>query len=415
MLLRLVSFLGLFAMVFLAWLMSPHKRRLPLRIVAGGLLLQLGFAALILKTEQGMAVFDAISSAVGTLLGFVDEASRFMFGVESEVQDGQRSMQLLSSFAFKVLPAIIFFSSLMSVLYHLGVMQCIVKGVAWAMQKTLGVSGAESVAAAANVFVGHTEAPLVVRPFLESMTLSELNALMVGGFATISSGMLAVYVDMGVSAGHLVTASVISAPASLLIAKVMLPETEHPRTLGTVNLKIPRSSGNLIEAIAIGAGDGLKLAVNVGAMLIAFLAFLAMFDAAIGWAGGLFGLKWSLAGALGYLFAPIAWLMGIETKDCARAGEILGLKTVANEFIAYQRLSEWLQAGESSPITPRTGVILTYALCGFSNFGSIGIAIGGIGALVPQRRAELARLGLRAMIGGALACCMTGCIVGLLV
>jgi CNT family concentrative nucleoside transporter len=412
--LRLISFLGLFAMILLAWLMSPHKRKLAPRMIAGGLLLQFAFAALMLKTTPGMAAFDGLSVGATKLLGFVDEASRFMFGVESEVRPGDRSMQLLSAFAFKVLPAIVFFSALMSLLYHIGVMQLVIKAVAWVMQRTLGVSGAESVAAAANVLVGHTEAPLVVRPFLATMTLSELNALLVGGFATISSGIMAVYIDMGISAGHLLTASVISAPAALLIAKVMLPETETPQTLGTVRLAIPRVGVNAIEAIAIGASDGLKLAVNVGAMLIAFLALLAMADAFVVWVGGLFSLEWSLADGLGYLFSPIAWLMGIETRDCPRAGEILGLKTMANEFIAYQRLAEWMEKGDQAPISERTHVILTYALCGFANFGSIGIAMGGIGALAPERRADLARLGLRAMIGGALACFMTGCVAGVL-
>ncbi|HRX78723.1 MAG TPA: nucleoside transporter C-terminal domain-containing protein, partial [Pirellulaceae bacterium] len=329
---------------------------------------------------------------------------------------------LLRSFAFGVLPTIIVFSSLMSVLYYFGVVQFVVSIMARIMQKTLGVSGAESLSAAANVFVGHTEAPLVIRPYLDDMTQSELNAVMIGGFATISGGLLAAYAGMGIDAGHLVTASVISAPAALLIAKIMQPETETPHTLGTIKVEVPRQGVNAIEAAAIGATDGMKLAINVAAMLIAFLALIAMLDAAIALTGWAIGFRtsdgestWSLATVLGYSFAPIAWLMGIERGDCLQAGQLLGLKTVANEFIAYQQLGEWTSASSTADLSPRTVKIMTYALSGFSNFGAIGIQIGGIGGLAPSRRSDLARLGLRAMIGGALACCMTACVAGVLI
>ena len=251
------------------------------------------------------------------------------------------------------------------------------------------------------------------------MTKSELNAMMVGGFATISGGLLAVYAGMNISPGHLVTASVISAPAALMIAKIMQPETEVPETLGSIHVKIPRSGVNVLEAVAIGATDGLKLAFNIGAMLIAFLALIHLCDALVGWIGTWFGNAdakgnptWSLAGGLGYLFAPLAWLMGIESGDCLAAGQLLGLKTVANEFIAYQRLGEWIDDGDK--ISERTQHILTYALSGFANFGAIGIQIGGIGGLAPDRRSDLARLGLRAMVGGMLACFMTACIAGIM-
>jgi CNT family concentrative nucleoside transporter len=270
-------------------------------------------------------------------------------------------------------------------------------------------------AATANVFVGHTEAPLVVRPYLARMTTSELNAMMVGGFSTISGGLLAAYVEMGINAGHLVTASVISAPAGLLIAKILQPEVDTPETLGSVKVAVERKGTNIIEAAALGASEGLKLALNVGAMLLAFLALIAMADALLGWVGAWFGMNWSLALALGYAFAPIAWVMGIPTEDCLHAGELLGLKMVANEFIAYERLGTWLEADSEVQISERTQYILTYALSGFSNFGAIGIQIAGIGGLAPERSSDLARLGLRAMLGGALACCMTACVAGVLI
>lgn len=326
-----------------------------------------------------------------------------------------QTVQPLSAFAFGVLPTIIFFSSLMAVMYHVGIMQRVVECFAWIMQRTLGTSGAESLSAAANIFVGQTEAPLVIRPYIGSMTQSEIMAVMVGGFATIAGGVLAAFVSMHIDAGHLITASVISAPAALLIAKVMVPETEVSPTLGTVKVTVERRSANLIEAAASGATDGLKLALNIAAMLIAFLALVAMADAIVGWTGSWFGQSWSLAVLLGYLFSPFAWLMGIERADCLRAGELLGLKMATNEFVAYQRLAVWVLPESGVELSQRSQHILTYALCGFANFSSIGIQIGGIGGIAPERRADLARLGLRAMLGGTLAAFMTACIAGVLI
>jgi CNT family concentrative nucleoside transporter len=322
---------------------------------------------------------------------------------------------LLRSFAFSVLPTIVFFSSLMSILYHLGLVQVVVAFFARIMQKALGTSGAESLSAAANIFVGQTEAPLVVRPYVATMTQSELMAVMVGGFATIAGGVMAAYVGMGIDAGHLMTASVISAPAALLIAKVLQPEVEHPTTLGKVEVEIEKTTVNVVEAAAAGASDGMKLALNVAAMLIAFLALIAMADAIVAWCGSWFAQQWSLAKGFGYAFAPLAWIMGIEAKDCRPAGELLGMKMVANEFLAYAQLSAWQADGSGVELAERSRIILTYALCGFSNFGSIGIQIGGIGGIAPERRADLARLGLRAMLGGTLACFMTACIAGVLI
>jgi CNT family concentrative nucleoside transporter len=410
---RLISFVGLLVMILLAWLMSSHKRKFPWRIVIAGVLLQFGLALITLKTRPGQLFFAGVGKFFTKILEFTDEGSRFVFG------DGFAE----HFFAFKVLPTIIFFSCFMSILYYLGVMQLLVKGLAFVMQKTLGTSGAETLSASANIFLGQTEAPLVIKPYLPSMTNSELNAVMVSGFATISGGVLAAFVGLGIDAGHLVTASVISAPASLLIAKILQPETETPATLGHVKVDPPKVGANIIEAAAIGASDGLKLALNVAAMLIAFMALIAMGDylvRALGYGvAQLFDYRaaeqWSLQNGLGALFAPFAWLMGIEWKDCGKAGELLGIKMFANEFVAYNELHKWLKDDSDVQLTKRTVVIMTYALCGFSNFASIGIQIGGLGAMAPDRQGDLARLGLRAMLGGTLACLMTACVAGVLI
>src|SRR6478609_9703697 len=301
-------------MIGLAWLLSENKRRFPWRVVLVGTLLQFVLAILILKTPPGRIVFIGISEAFSWVTDLADKGSIFVFG------EGFKE----HFFAFKVLPTIIFFSSLAAMLYYLGVMQWVVKSMAVVMQKLMGVSGAESLSASANVFLGQTEAPLLVRPYIAGMTTSELNAVMIGGFANISGSLIAAFSSLGLEAGHLVTASVISAPASLLIAKVLVPETEHPATLGTVTAEAPPQGINLIEAAAIGAADGVKLAINVAAMLIAFIALIAMLDSAIhglGWClsrvtDGNLGHDWSLSAMLGYLFAPIAWIIGIEGRDC---------------------------------------------------------------------------------------------------
>ena len=418
-------------MIFLAWLMSSHKRKIPWRVIFAGLALQFALAIFILWTPPGKLVFAAAGNFFHELLEFVKAGSFFVFGVHPQEGDPELppNFLLLRSFAFGVLPTIIFFSSLMSVLYWFGIVQWIVRWMAVVMQWTLGTSGAESLSAAANVFVGHTEAPLVVRPYFPGMTRSELNALMVGGFATISGGLLGVYAGMGIDVGHLLTASVISAPAALMIAKVMQPEVDAPETLGEVKIHVERRGVNAIEAAAIGASDGLKLALNIGAMLIAFLALITLIDALTGWTGSLVGWaavsagwaeqgwdpNWSLSAALGYAFAPVAWLMGIESKDCLPAGELLGIKMFANEFVAYDQLGKWLKDDSPVHLSQRSEYILTYALSGFSNFGAIGIQIGGIGGIAPTRSSDLAQLGVRAMLGGALVCCMTACVAGILI
>jgi CNT family concentrative nucleoside transporter len=404
---RLISLLGLLVMIGLAWLLSSNRRRISLRVVVGGLLLQFAFAAITLLTVPGERFFAAVGDIFDGLLGFVDAGASFVFGPRYEE----------FYFVFKVLPTIIFFSTLMSVLYYLGLMQVVVKAVARAMQKTLGTSGAESLSTAANIFVGQTEAPLMVRPYIATMTQSELMAVMVGGFATIAGGVMAAYVGMGISAGHLLTASVIAAPATLVVAKILQPEVDTPPTLGSVKLPIQPTGVNLLDAAANGAADGVKLAINVAAMLIAFLALIAMFDFLLGWTGSWFGLTGdralTLSGLKGYAFAPLAWTMGIPWSDCPEVGQLLGLRVVANEFVAYERLAVWLGPESAVQISQRSVAIATYALCGFANFASIGVQLGGIGPMAPERCGDLARLGLRAMIGGNLACFMTACVAGI--
>lgn len=402
---RLVSLLGLFTMIGLAWLMSENRRRINRRVVIGGLLLQFIFALVVLKTRPGEALFDEIGQAFESLLSYVDVGSEFVFGPKFRE----------FFFAFKVLPTIIFFSALMSVLYYLRIMQALVLVFGRLMQHTLGTTGAESLAAAANIFLGQTEAPLVVRPYIATMTRSELMAVMVPGFGSTAGGVLAAYVSMGIDAAHLVSASVLSAPAGLLIAKVLVPETEPIPAGEEAEVVVDTIGVNLIESAAIGATEGLKLAINVAAMIIAFLALITMVDAMLGWTGALFGWQWSLSAMLSYAFAPIALVMGVEPGDCLKVGELLGLRIVTNEMVAYERMAEWIQPGSSVELSARSQVILTYALCGFANFASIGIQLGGIGAMAPQRRADLAQLGLRAMLGGTLACFMTACVAGILI
>lgn len=430
---RLISVLGILVFIGLAWLMSSHKRRVNPRIIVGGLVLQFLFAGFILRTAIGSSFFDALDVAFTTLLDCVSAGSSFVFG-DSYTEH---------FFAFKVLPTIIFFSAFMSIFYYYGVMQFIVSVFARVMQATLGTSGAETLSAAANIFVGQTEAPLVIRPYISSMTISELNAIMIGGFATMAGGVLAAYVDMGISAKHLLSASVMAAPVGLMIAKILQPEVDEPKTLGHVKLDVKDPSANVLEAIANGSVGGLQLALNVGAMLIVFLALIALINLIFGWVGdtlaftgrvtlpawlippglGMVNLTlpaevgtrpWSLEAALGVIFKPVAWLMGIEWQDCGRAGELLGLKMAANEFIAYGRLAEWSKLGSDAVISERTRQIMTYALCGFANFSSIGIQLGGIGGIAPDRRGDLARLGLRAMLGGTLVALINACVANIM-
>jgi len=442
--LNLISLLGLVVMIVIAWCLSSYRRRVNWRLVIVGVMLQFLLAAVLFQSQnwtfdgrfENGVLFAAVDGFFKAILFYVSEGSGFMFGINGlGADDPTNPKSLLQTFAFGVLPTVIFFAALMSILYHLGVMQVVIRAMAWVMRKTLGTTAPESLAAAANVLVGHTEAPLVIKPYVASMTRSELNALMVGGFSTISGSLMAIFVSQGVSAGHILSASIISAPAALVIAKILQPETETPVDVATLEQEMEKPATNVIEAAAIGASDGMKLAINIAAMLIAFLALIAMLDAVLGvtgegvqWIANSFGsaidLQWSLSGLFGLVFYPLAWLMGIEAADCGASGDLLGKKMVVNEFVAYYEMSQLNVRDATVAAAPatdgaatlsdRSKTILTYALCGFSNFGAIGIQIGGIGPLAPERRGELAQLGLRAMFGGMLACCMTACMAGIM-
>jgi concentrative nucleoside transporter, CNT family len=436
---RLVSVLGLVAMLLMAWVLSVDRRFVQWRVLLWGMGLQLLFALFILKTPLGVAIFAALNDVVVALLGFATDGARFLFGnlVDHQVPvtiPGEAPGAVAHTgafFAFTVLPTIIFFASLMSVLYHLGIMQGAVRGMAWVMMRTMRTSGAETLSAAGNIFVGQTEAPLLVKPFIERMTMSELMAVMTGGFATVAGGVMAAYVGMLVLyfpdiAGHLLAASVMSAPAALVVAKLMYPEREEPVTRSSLGANVPSGHANVIDAAARGAGDGMLLAFNVGAMLLAFIALIAMLNAILGAASGWVGLDATLQGwgalaagesltlevILGWILAPLAWIMGVPWGDAVAVGSLLGIKTVANEFVAYLRFADLLAA---EALSPRSIVIATYALAGFANFSSIAIQIGGIGGIAPSRRSDLSRIGLRAMIGGSLAAFLTATIAGILV
>ncbi|HLG05864.1 MAG TPA: NupC/NupG family nucleoside CNT transporter [Gemmatimonadales bacterium] len=429
---RLVGLLGIATMIGIAVLLSHDRRKINWRLVLTGLGLQFVFGLLVLKTGAGRAVFAAAGGAITSLLGFQEQGARFVFGnlVQSNVPVGlpgpggalDTSAGWLANtgafFAFNVLPTIIFFSALMSVLYYLGVMQLVVKGIAWGMQRTLGTSGAETLSASGNIFVGQTEAPLLIKPFVKTFTPSELNTVMVGGFATVAGGVLAAYVGMlsgafpGI-ASHLLAASVMNAPAGLFLSKIILPETGDPVTKGSLKLPVERSEKSVIEAAASGAGTGLQLALNVAAMLMAFVALIALLNALLGGVGGLVGMPdLSLQAILGTILRPLAWVMGVPWEDTAYVGSLIGIKTALNEFVAYAQFARDL--GGPLVLSPRSAVILTYALLGFANFSSIAIQIGGIGGLAPERRGEIARLGLRAMIAGNLAAFISACWAGML-
>jgi len=417
-----VGVAGLVVLVGIALLLSRDRRRIRVRTVLWGLGLQLAFALLILKTSPGRAVFAWLGGAFRQLIAFTDKGVAFVFGSGAEPallteKIGQVQYRVDLPLAFRALPVIIFFASLMGILYHLGVMQRVVAGMAWLMRRTMKVSGAEALSGAGNIFLGMTESPLLIRPYVASLTQSELFAVMVGGLATIAGSVMAVYVSFGIEAEYLLCASVMSAPAALAIAKIMEPETEEPATCGAVPVRLERETRNVIDAAAGGAWDGLRLALNVAAMLIAFVALLAMVNyllgevsrgaAALGWAG----CPKTLEEILGGLFWPLAFVMGVPAGDAGAIGSVMGIGISANEWIAYTRLAGMAQAGALQPASVAIG---TFALCGFANFGSLGIIIGGIGGLAPERRGDLSRLALRALVGGAIACYMTATIAGIL-
>jgi CNT family concentrative nucleoside transporter len=423
---NLVSLLGLAAFIALAWGCSLNRRQFPWRTVLWGLGLQFCFALLILKTPWGQAVFALAGAAITKLLQFSNEGCQFVFGplaMDSLMREKFPDRPLV--FAIMVTGTIILVSSLSSLFYHWGLLQQVVRGVAWVMRKALRTSGSETLSAAANIFMGQTEAPLLIKPYIERMTRSELLCMMTAGMATIAGGVAAVYAKLGADAGypnmagHLLTASMLNAPAALLMAKILLPETEPSETAGRAPAAVPRTTANSVDALCRGAGEGMMLAINVLAMLIAFVAVVAL-------ANFLFTLpqakvaQWvagdaatfqpvNLQTVVGWMNAPFAWLMGVPAQDCVKVGQILGERIVLNEFIGYSTLTS-----PDTKLDPRSFTLATYALCGFANFASIAIQVGGIGSLAPTRRGEMARLGFRAMLGGVLATYLSASIAGML-
>jgi CNT family concentrative nucleoside transporter len=417
--LKLVSLLGLAVMVATAWAISEKRKLFPWRTVLWGIGLQFIFALLILDTNVGKMIFDFTGRAVNRLIMFSNEGCKFVFG---PLADGALLAKTFGPenglvFAILVVGTIIIVASLSSLFYHWGILQKIVHAVAWVMRKAMRTSGSETLSAAANIFMGQTEAPLLIKPYLPRMTRSELLCMMTGGMATIAGGVAAVYAKLGMDAGHsdmpghLLTASVLSAPAALLVSKVMLPETEKSETAGTSTADVPRTTTNSIDALCRGAGDGMTLSINVIAMLIAFIAIVAMANFLVSYALGGIGIHTDkpLQIVFGWVNAPFAWLMGVSAHDCLAVGQILGDRIVLNEFIGYLDLTN-----PATHLDNRSFVIATYALCGFANFSSIAIQVGGIGSLAPERRGDMAKLGLRAMIGGVLASYMTATIAGIL-
>ncbi len=405
---RFTGILGLIVILAVAWAMSRHKKAIQPKVVLWGLVLQFGFALLVLQTKLGDA-FKSVSYAVNAMLAYSASGAAFVFGEQLGRKEGPFGVV----FAFQVLPIIIFLASFFSILYYLGVMQVIVKAFAAVMQKVMGASGAESLNVAASIFMGQTEAPLTIKPFLNGLTTSELFTIMVSGMAHVSGAVMAAYVLLaGVRIEHLLTAVIMTAPATIMLAKIMEPEVGQPVTAGKVEVKLEQTAVNVIDAAAQGAGDGLHLALNIAAMLIAFLSLIAMGDGILGWIHGF--LPW-VPGSLKLLFAlvfsPIAWLLGVAWNDCQGVGELLGERFVLNEFIAFIDLGK-LQAHKQ--ISEHSFVIATFALCGFANLSSIAIQVGGIGTLAPSRKSEIAQLGMRAVIAGTMANFMSACIAGML-
>ena len=402
----LLGILGLFTLLSIALLLSENRSAINIKTVLYGLIFQLIFALFILKTPFGAPIFSFLDKSINILIGFSSSGSDFLF---KSYIDGVGFHPGLINFAFSTLPTIIFFSSLVAVLYHFGILQAIIKFIARRMQLTLGTSGSETLSVAGNIFLGQTESPLMVRPFVSKMTKSELMAVMTGGFATVSGGVLAIYVswltDIQGIAGHLLAASVMSAPAALVVAKIICPETEKSQTMGDVNVNIEQTNINAMEALSNGATDGLKLAANIAAMLIAFISFVAMVNYFLSFGGT------SMEEIFGIIFRPLAWTMGVPWNEAQLVGMLMGKKIVLTELVAYGDLQNLIRDGM---ISERSAIISTYALCGFSNFASIGIQLGGIGAMAPDRKKDLAKLVTKAMFGGAIASWLTATIAGLL-
>ncbi len=404
---RFTGVLGIIAILATAWIFSSNRKAIQPRVLFWGLTLQFGFAFLVLKTDFGK-VFQFASYGVNALLEYAEEGSKFVFGPLGG-KDGPFGVV----FAFQVLPIVIFIAAIFAVLYQIGVMQVVVRAMAIGMQRIMGASGAESTSVAASIFMGQTEAPLTIRPFLAGLTQSELFCIMTSGMAHVSGAVMAAYVKIAhVEIKHLLTAVIMTAPATIMLAKIMMPETERPVTAGNVQVEVEKPGVNIIDAAARGAGDGLQLALNIGAMLIAFLGLIALCNGVLGWMHTLPGLGWlpsSMQAIFGAIFAPIAWLLGVRWDDCATVGNLLGTRLVLNEFVAFLQLGPM-----QGQMDPRSFTIATYALCGFANLSSVAIQIGGIGALAPTRKSDLARLGLKAVAAGTMANFMSACIAGML-
>jgi concentrative nucleoside transporter, CNT family len=434
---RARGIIGLIIILLIAWLLSTNKKAISWRLVIYGLILQILLAVIVLKTNVGRLLFDGANNVIVKILGFSNQGARFVFGnlvdlnVPVGIPKGSAPVHMAelaldktfantgAFFAFSVLPTIIFFSALTAILYYFGILQFIIRGIARAMQFTLKTSGTESFSAAANIFVGQTEAPLLVKPFLKDMTKSEIMAIMTGGFATVSGGVLAAFVGMLVGnfpdiAGHLLAASVMSAPASLILAKMMWPETETSKTLTDKKIKVEISDTNVFDAASRGTYDGLFLCLNVGAMLIAFVAIISFVNWMLGGLGLLVGIdSLTLDKIFAFIFSPFAFLLGVPWEDAPVIGSLLGVKTAVNEFVAYLQLTEYLQNNIIKH--SKSVIIATYALCGFANFASIGVQIGGLSALAPSRRHDFAAIGFKAMIAGILACLQTAAVAGILI
>jgi CNT family concentrative nucleoside transporter len=405
---RFTGVLGLIVIVLVAYAFSTNRSAIKPRVLYWGLGLQFGFAFLVLKTNFGL-LFKAASNGVNNMLAYAVEGSKFVFGDKLGVKNDQFGV----IFAFQVLPIVIFIASFFAILYYLGVMQVFVRAMAVVMQRVFGTSGAESTNVAASIFMGQTEAPLTIRPFLAGLTQSELFTVMASGMAHVSGAVMAAYVLIaGVEIRHLLTAVIMTAPATLMLAKILVPETQVPETLGGIKVEVEKPGVNIIDAAARGASDGLQLALNIGAMLIAFIGLIAMVNGILKGIHGMNHMAWlpeSLQGILARVFAPIAWLLGVKYNDCAAIGNLLGTRLILNEFVAFIDLG-----AIRDKLDPRSFVIATYALCGFANLSSVAIQVGGIGALAPTRKSDLARLGMKAVACGTMANFMSACIAGML-
>jgi concentrative nucleoside transporter, CNT family len=403
---RFTGVLGLLTMLGLAYLFSTNRRAIKPKIVMWGLGLQITLAYLVIEWTGGQKLFLRMGNAVTKVLSYAFVGSEFVFG-----ELGKQNSSIGFIFAFQVLPTIIFIASLFALLYYLGVMQVVIRAAAWVMQRVMGASGAESLNVAASIFMGQTEAPLTIRPFLPDLTQSELMTIMTSGMAHVSGGIMAAYIAFGVEARHLLTAVIMTAPGTLLIAKMLVPETEEPKTMGVVRMDHVERDTNFIGAIARGTGEGLGMAINVGAMLIAFLAMIALTNGIMSGIHNSLGLAWfptSLQQIFGWAFAPVAWIIGVPWRDCVQIGNLLGTRMVLNELVAFSFLGPM-----KGSLDPRSFTIATFALCGFANFSSIGMQIGGIGALAPNQKSQLAKFGIRAMLAGTMANLMSASIVGI--